>query len=92
MTDNDRKVALMNERAELKREKCCLRNEVREAGLSFKQNEQKARSVLEGLLELKKIRFATYPTYEEIAEKVNRIADVEVRIKEIEDCVPELKP
>ena len=81
----------MNERAEIKREKCYLRKEIRDAGLSFQQNKQVTDLIREGVMHLDSIRFALYPTYEEMTTKVERLIEIDARIEEIEDAVPELK-
>ena len=91
MTDHDRIVALMQERAELKREKCILRADIRSAGLSFEQMKGVSDRVLEGVVHMKALRFAHYPNYEDLKASVARIFEIEKRVKEFEDCVPELK-
>ncbi|MDE0644674.1 MAG: hypothetical protein OXH84_00330 [Gammaproteobacteria bacterium] len=91
MTDNDRKVALMDERAALKRERCCFRKELGDLGSLFTMHGQKIRNVLEGFPKPDKADFTGYPSSKELSDKFLRLHDIEKRIKEIEDCVPELK-
>ena len=92
MTDNDRIAVLVKERAELKRERCCLRKELKDAGSLFGMYEQRIKSILNyDHPKASEATFNQYPTNNELKEKFHRIAEIENRIKEIEDCVPDLK-
>ena len=92
MTDNDRIAELVKERAQLKRERCCLRKELDRAGSLFASYHNTIKTVLESNYpKASEVRFAPNLTSNELEEKFHRIAEIEEQIKEIEDCVPDLK-
>lgn len=92
MTDNDRIAELVKEYGLLKRERCCIRKELSDAGSLFGIHQQKISKILKNNHpKPQDAKFNQYLAHNELEERFHRIAEIEDRIEEIENSVPELK-